>query len=118
MSDQPAFDMEAYQAAFVKHLAAMAGIREGATRRPPTIPVVLWKAGHCISEPSAAVVDPPPPHLTVRCHRLRFASLDEVVDYLTGEPETEEYVLQYVKPEPRIAVYLYAPEALALLESA
>lgn len=83
-----------------------------------TIPVVLWRGGQRVSHPKAWIEDPPPPTVDV-VRPLVFCSLDELVGHLTQEaPVTEEYVLQYVATEPRGAVYLYAPEALAQMENA
>lgn len=82
-----------------------------------TIPVVLWRSGQRVSSPDAWIVDPPPPVVSVGGSRL-FRTLDEVVTHLTAEPETETYVLQYVRQEPRAAVYVHEAEVAAMMEGA
>ena len=82
------------------------------------LPVVLWRNGRRVSHPKAWIEDPPPATFAVG-RPLVFCSLDELVGHLTqDDPAIEEYVLQYIATEPRAAVYLYAPEALAQMESA
>lgn len=90
--------------------------RTGKTE-PTTMPLVLWRAGCRVSGPRAWVTDPPPPVISI-AGPLIFRSLEEVVEHLTSEPTADRFVLQYVATQPRAAVYLYAPEALAQMESA
>lgn len=82
-----------------------------------TMPLVLWRAGCRVSGPRAWVEDPPPPVISIT-GPVVLRSLEEVVEHLTAEPTADRYVLQYIGKEPRAAVYLYAPEALAQMESA
>ena len=83
-----------------------------------TIPAILWRGGRRVSHPKAWIEDPPPATVSV-ARPLVFCSLDELVGHLTqDDPVTEDYVLQYIAKEPRAAVYLYAPEALAQMDSA
>lgn len=84
---------------------------------PRRLPVVLWRAGRRISGPRAWIQVPPPAMISVT-GPLIFRSIEEVVEHLTGDPVADKYVLQYIATEPRAAVYLYAPEALAQMESA
>lgn len=85
--------------------------------QPATMPLVLWREGRRVSGPGAWITDPPPPMLSIAGPQV-FRSLEEVVEHLTSEPTADRFVLQYVASEPRAAVYLYAPEALAQMESA
>ena len=82
-----------------------------------TIPLVLWRDGRLVSGPKAWVTYPPPAVITIAGPRL-FRTLEEVVEHLTGEPTADRFVLQYIAKDPPAAVYLYAPEALAQMESA
>lgn len=84
---------------------------------PTTMPLVLWRDGCRVSGPGAWIQDPPPAMITIATARV-FRSLEEVVEHLTGEPTADRFVLQYIAKDPPAAVYLYAPEALAHMESA
>lgn len=84
---------------------------------PATMPLVLWRDGCRVSGPGAWIQAPPPAVISIAGPRV-FRSLEEVVEHLTGQPDADRFVLQYIAKDPPAAVYLYAPEALAHMESA
>jgi len=84
----------------------------------PLIPVTIWRHGRIVSHPQARVADPPPETLDLRMPRV-YRTIDDVVnDLIQAKPEIDRYVLRYVAKEPRVAVYLYEAEAVALVKGA